>query len=176
METIRNATPEDAAAIAEIYNDAVLNTTAIWNDHVSDAAGRAAWMAERQGAGYPVLVAIEGDTLMGYATYGPFRPHDGYRHSAELSIYVRSGLRGKGTGSRLLAALTGIAEDSGIRVLVGGIEAGNAASIALHRRHGFAETGRLPQVGTKFGRWLDLVFMTRVLGGPEAQPSVPAAD
>ncbi|WP_108260852.1 GNAT family N-acetyltransferase [Mangrovicoccus ximenensis] len=166
---IRQASAADAGAIAEIYNDAVLNTTAIWNDHVTDAAGRAAWMAERQGAGYPVLVADEDGTVLGYATYGPFRPHDGYRHTAELSIYVRSDLRGRGTGSRLLERLAALAEESGIHVLVGGIEAGNAASLALHRRHGFEETGRLPQVGTKFGRWLDLVFMTRVLAGPEAQ-------
>ncbi len=169
---IRQAVGADAAAIAEIYNDAVLNTTAIWNDHVSDAAGRAAWMAERQGAGYPVIVAVEDGMLLGYATYGPFRPHDGYRHSAELSIYVRADLRGKGTGGALLGALAGFAQENGVHVLVGAIEAGNAASIALHRRHGFAETGRLPQVGTKFGRWLDLVFMTKVLGTPEARPPV----
>ncbi|WP_138465396.1 GNAT family N-acetyltransferase [Poseidonocella sp. HB161398] len=162
---IRQATEADAAAIAAIYNDAVAATTAIWNDIEVDAANRAAWIAERQGAGFPVLAACEDGTLLGYATFGPFRPHDGYRHTAELSIYVRKDLRGRGTGGKLLDALIAAAPGCGIHVLVAGIEAGNETSIALHLGRGFAETGRMPQVGTKFGRWLDLVLLQRVLDG-----------
>ena len=160
---LRDATCDDLPAILAIYNDAVLNTSAIWNEATSDLAGRRAWFDQRTGAGYPVLVAEVGGEIAGYATYGPFRPHDGYRHSAELSVYVATGRRGAGLGDRLLALLVERARAAGIHVLIGGIEAGNAGSIRLHARHGFVEAGRLPQVGAKFGRWLDLVLMQLIL-------------
>ena len=85
---IRDAEPRDAAAIAAIYNDAVANTTAVWHSRQVTAAERAAWIAQRQTDGFPVLVAESGESALGYATYGPFRAFEGYRHTAELSIYV----------------------------------------------------------------------------------------
>ena len=160
---VRPATEADLPAILAIYNDAVASTTAIWNEVLSDLEGRRAWWQDRVGAGFPVLVAEVDGVCAGYATYGPFRPHDGYRHARELSIYVGGAHRGQGLADALMAALEAHARHAGVHVLLGALEAGNAASMALHAKHGFVETGRLPQVGRKFGRWLDLVFMQKLL-------------
>jgi len=156
---LRAATAQDAAGIALIYNDAVANTTAIWNDVQVDVANRAAWIAERQAQGFPVLVAVEGEAVLGYASYGPWRPHDGYRRTVEHSVYVSTQARGQGLGVTLMEALIAAAKAQGLHVMVAGIDASNAVSIRLHERLGFAQTGLLPQVGMKFGRWLDLAFL-----------------
>ena len=166
---IRNATPADAPAIAAIYNDAVRNTTAIWNEVEIDAANRVAWMQARQAAGLPVLVLEEEGEAVGYASYGPFRAFDGYRGTVEHSVYVRSDLRGGGRGRGLMEALITHARAAGYHVRVGAIEAGNAGSIALHRKLGFTHVGTMPQVGQKFGRWLDLALLQLVLD-TRAQP------
>ncbi|MFT4098196.1 MAG: GNAT family N-acetyltransferase [Rhodoblastus sp.] len=160
---IRDATQADAAAICAIYNHAVRETTAIWNDVEVDAANRAAWLAERQGAGFPVIVAESEGVVRGYATYGPFRPHDGYRFTVENSVYVAASAQGGGIGRALMTALVDRAQRAGLHVMVAGIEAENAGSIRLHAGLGFSEVGRLTQAGTKFGRWLDLLFMQRTL-------------
>lgn len=165
LAAIRDAASTDSAAVAAIYNHAVRATTAIWNDRESDPAGRARWIAERQGAGFPVLVAEAEGRLLGYATYGPFRPHDGYRLTVENSVYVASDLQGRGTGRALMTALLERARSQGLHAMVAAIEAENRVSIRLHASLGFVEVGRLPQIGTKFGRWLDLVLMQRLLGG-----------
>jgi phosphinothricin acetyltransferase len=159
---IRDATTTDAAAIAAIYNDAVAHTTAVWNDALVDAAERRAWIDARQSGGFPVIVAAA-DEVIGFATYGPWRPHDGYRHTVEHSVYVRDDQRGAGIGRALMQELMSRARAAGVHVMIAGVEAGNAASVAMHARLGFAETGRMPQVGAKFGRWLDLVFLQLVL-------------
>lgn len=156
---IRPATPQDAAAITAIYNDAVRHTTAIFNEHEVDVQNRIDWMQARAAAGFPVLVLEEGGAAVGYASYGPFRPHDGYRATVEHSVYIRSDLRGGGRGKALMAALIERAKAQGLHVMVAGIEASNEASIELHERLGFTRVGVMPQVGQKFGRWLDLLFM-----------------
>jgi len=160
---VRDARAADAEAIAAIYNDAVLNTTAIWNDVTVDAGDRAEWIAQRQGSGFPVLVATDGGDVVGYATYGSFRPHDGFRHTVEHSVYVRGDQRGSGIGGTLMAQLIERARENGVHVMVAAIESGNAGSLRLHERFGFVETGRMPEVGTKFGRWLDLVLLQLML-------------
>lgn len=164
MTLIRPATEADIPAILAIYNDAVVNTAAIWNDDVVDLDNRLAWFAARQGQGYPVLVAVEGDDVLGYASYGDFRAFQGYRFTVENSIYVASAARGKGAGTALLGALVEHAGANGKHVMVAGIEAGNEVSIRLHARHGFVETARMPELGFKFGRYLDLVFLQKTLG------------
>lgn len=156
---IRDATTADAAGIADIFNDAVRTTTAIWMDDVVDVENRVAWLSARQGAGFPVLVAVQGDQVLGYATFGDFRPHDGYRGTVENSVYVHRDARGQGVAQSLLAALLPPARALGKHVMIAGIAADNDVSIRLHARLGFVETARMPQVGQKFGRWLDLVFM-----------------
>lgn len=166
---IRDANPADVAGITDIYNDAVAHTTAIWNEQTVDLANRLAWLAERNKAGYPVLVAVDDhDAVLGYASFGDWRAWDGYRHTAEHSVYVRTDQRGLGIGEALLRELMQRAQQSGKHVLVAGIEANNAASIKLHQKLGFQQTGHLPQVGSKFGRWLDLVFLQRILDDRDA--------
>lgn len=160
---IRMAGDADLPAILAIYNDAVLNTTAIWNDDVVDLADRAAWLAGRQAQGYPVLVALAKDRVLGYGTYGAFRPHQGYRLTVENSIYVAAEARGQGAGAALLGAVIDHATAAGKHVMIAAITAGNAMSIRLHARQGFTEVGRLDAVGVKFGRPLDLILMRRQL-------------
>lgn len=158
---IRAAVESDAEIIAEIYNDAVLNTTAIWNENRIDVANRIAWINSRQQAGFPVIVATDDndDTVLGYASYGDWRPWDGYRHTVEHSVYVHKDVRGKGAGAALMQGLIQLAREAGKHVMVAAIESENAASIALHKKLGFIESGRMTEVGTKFGRWLDLTFL-----------------
>ncbi|TKD26542.1 N-acetyltransferase [Rhodobacter capsulatus] len=156
---IRDATPEDAQAIATIYNDAVRTTTAIWNEVEVNALNRVDWIEARQRAGFPVLVLEEGAKVVGYASYGPFRAFDGYRGTVEHSVYVRADLRSGGRGTALLKALIYRARAQGLHVMVAAIEAENNASIVLHQRLGFAAVGLMPQVGQKFGRWLDLLLL-----------------
>ena len=124
----------------------------------------AAWFADRTTGGFPVLVARDADgCVIGYASYGPFRPHDGYARSVEHSIYVAPDAQGRGIGRALLDALVTRARQAGLHVMIGGLEAGNTASLALHAKAGFVETARMPQVGAKFGRWLTLVFVQKLL-------------
>ncbi|WP_425840349.1 GNAT family N-acetyltransferase [Microbacterium sp. PA5] len=168
---LRDAVARDGEAIAAIYNDAVARTTAIWNETTVDAADRVAWMAARQDAGHPVIVAVDaGDEAIGYATYGPWRPHDGYRHTVEHSVYVRGDQRGRGLGTALMEAVIARARSAGVHVMIAGIEAGNAGSIRLHEALGFTHVGTAAQVGTKFGRWLDLTFLQLTL---DADPPTP---
>ncbi len=168
---IRDATPADAAAIAAIYNDAVLNTTAIWNEIAVDADNRVDWMAARAAGGFPVLVAEVDGRVAGYSSYGPWRAFDGFRGTVEHSVYVAEWARGQGLGRDLLGNLIARASASGVHVMVAAIEAGNVASIDLHLTFGFSDPVRMPQVGQKFGRWLDLVFMQLVL---DARPTLDA--
>ena len=160
---IRDANRADAAAIAAIYNHAVRTTTAIWNDTEVDEANRSAWLADRQAAGFAVLVAERDGAVVGYASYGPFRAFDGYRFSVENSVYVAEANQGGGIGRALMEALIARARAGGLHVMIAGIEAENRGSIRLHANLGFREAGRLPQVGTKFGRWLDLLLMQLTL-------------
>ncbi|EPO1784582.1 N-acetyltransferase family protein [Cronobacter turicensis] len=156
---IRHATADDCAAIADIFNDAVLHTAAIWSDSTVDTENRLAWFYQRGHAGYPVLVAVLGDTVVGYASFGDWRAFDGFRHTVEHSVYVHPDHHGKGIGKALMTRLIVEAQAIGKHVMVAGIESRNAGSIALHEKLGFTITAQMPQVGTKFGRWLDLTFM-----------------
>ncbi|MEU4014357.1 N-acetyltransferase family protein [Microbacterium sp. NPDC028030] len=160
---IRDAETADLETITAIHNHAVLHTTAIWNEHEIDLADRVAWLADRTSRGYPVIVAVDGAGVLGYASYAQWRPHSGYRHTVEHSVYVLDGQHGRGIGTALMTALIERARTAGMHAMIAGIESGNAASITLHERLGFVEVGRMPQVGAKFGRWLDLSMMQLVL-------------
>ena len=159
----RPAAEADLTAILAIYNDAVKHTTAIWNDTIVDLDNRRAWLKARVGLGYPVLVGEEDGGVVAYGSFGDFRAFDGYRFTVEHSVYVTEGSRRRGVASVLLLALVEHATALGKHVMVAGIASENEASIRLHRKHGFVETGRMPEVGFKFGRWLDLVLMQRNL-------------
>lgn len=157
---LRNATEHDIDGITAIYNHAVEHSTAIWNTHTVDTANRRAWHAARVEAGYPVLVAIDDDGgVAGYATFGDWRAWDGYRHTVEHSVYVRSDQQGQGIGRHLLNALIERARQIGKHVMIAGIEANNLASIRLHEQLGFQTVGHMKEVGVKFGAWLDLTFL-----------------
>jgi L-amino acid N-acyltransferase YncA len=160
---VRPATEADLAPILAIYNDAVVKTTAIWNDAIADLANRKAWFEARQKQNYPVLVAEEEGVIVGYGSFGDFRAFDGYRFSVEHSVYVAEGTRRRGIASALLEALTLKARELGKHVMIGGIAGDNLASLKLHAKLGFSESGRMLEVGFKFGRWLDLVFMQKTL-------------
>lgn len=155
---IRDARPEDAAAIAAIHNPLIAETTVTWRSTPTDPADRAAWMTGRQEAGFPVLVA-EGPGpggLAGYASYGPYRSGDGYSLTVEHSIHLVPEARGLGIGRALMALLVERARAQGLHAMVGALTSENEVSRAFHRALGFELCGLQPQVGHKFGRWLDL--------------------
>jgi L-amino acid N-acyltransferase len=159
---IEDAREEDIPAITVILNRAAADSTATWHEYPKSDAEMADWFAARK-KDYVVLAARDGSGLLGYASYGPFRAPSGYRLSAEHSIYVREDRRGHGIGKALLTALIERARGQGLHALIGGVDADNALSIALHKAFGFQETGRLPEVGRKFDRWLTLVFLQKNL-------------
>lgn len=156
---IRPATEADLPGILEIYNDAVANTLAIFNETIVDLENRRDWFKLRSAQGNPVLVAVRDDLVIAYASYGDWRAFEGFRHSREHSIYVRSDVRGSGIGRALMLELIESAKAQNIHVLIAAIEARNVASVRLHENLGFVENGRFHEVGQKFGKWLDLVFM-----------------
>ena len=171
---IREAEDRDLKGITAIYNDAVLQTTAIWNDTTVDTQNRRAWLVERHSQGYPVLVAASDDgQVLGYASFGDWRAWDGYRHTVEHSVYVRADQRGAGIGTALMQPLITHARNLGKHVMVAGIEAGNSGSIRLHEKLGFERAGLMRQVGTKFGQWLDLAFLQLMLSD-KAAPKRPS--
>lgn len=161
MIDIRDACAADAAAINALMNHEAREGLALWSSATQSDAERAAWIAARQ-ARFAVLVA-EGPDFAGYASYGPFRDKEGYRLTVEHSVYVTAQARGRGVARALMGALIGRARAQGFHVMVGAVEAGNVASLALHDSLGFARVGVMPQAGTKFGRWLDLALVQLVL-------------
>lgn len=157
---IRPATEADLPTILDIYNHAVLNTTATYDHTPVSLESRQVWFAERVGSGLPVLVATdEAGQVLGWASYGPYRPRLGYSRTVEHSVYLSPEAQGQGTGGRLLETLINHARAAGVHTMIGVIDADNVGSLRFHERYGFRETGRLPQVGHKFGRWLDAAFM-----------------
>ena len=166
MPTIRPAHRDDLPAITEIYNEAGVGTTASYAIEPVTLADRVAGFERLNAADFPILVLAEGDQILGFASYGTFRALAGYNHTVEHSVYIRPGHRAAGGGRMLVNALIDYARGRGIHAMVGVIDADNEASIAFHERLGFQVSGRLPEVGRKFGRWLSIVFVTLVFEGP----------
>lgn len=163
---VRDASPADVAAITAIYNHAVLHTTATWDLTASTVDDRRAWFDARTQAGLPVLVAVDPEgRVVGYASYGPFRNKAGYAATVEHSVYVTEAMRGAGIGERLVAALVDRAAAAGVHVMVGGVSADNEGSLRFHERLGFERVALLRSVGRKFGRWLDLVYVHKMISG-----------
>ncbi|MBO0803325.1 MAG: N-acetyltransferase [Nocardiopsaceae bacterium] len=155
---VRAAQPGDLEAIRAIRNHAAEHSTALWTQATQSSAEGAAWLATHLERGSAFVSETDGE-VTGFAVYGPWRELDGYRHTVEDSIYVREGRHGLGIGSALLAAIIASAREAGHHVLIADIEAGNTPSIRLHERFGFHHSGTVPEVGIKFGRWLDLTIM-----------------
>ena len=168
--TIRPATEADLDAIDDIYNDAILNTTATWDEEPWTPARRLAWFKEHD-ASTPVLVADLEGRVAGFAYLSHYRPKIGYRFTREDTIYIHREFRGRGFGARLLSVLVDAAREIGIHCLIAAIAGENEPSIALHRRLGFTVAGTQKECGIKFGRWLDLTEMTLLL--PPASGTTP---
>ena len=161
---IREATEQDLTAMSAIYNDVVKTSTAIYREDPMTPGEYEQWWRTRVAQGYPVLVAVSDDGVVGFATFGDFRAWPGYRFTVDHSVHVRADRRGGGVGSQLVRELVDRATQLGKHVMIAGVDADNAASIRFHERLGFESAAHLRQVGFKFGRWLDLVLMQRVLG------------
>lgn len=160
---IREAEERDLPAVLAIHNHEILTGTALWSREPVELENRQTYLASLRAKSYPFLVADRDGRLAGYASFGDFRPHGGYDRTVEHSVYVHPDHRQRGVAACLLPRLIDAARVLGKHAMVGGIAAGNEGSLRLHRRFGFVETGRLPQVGYKFGRYLDLIFMQLLL-------------
>jgi L-amino acid N-acyltransferase YncA len=168
---IRAATEADISAITAIYAWNVLNGTGTFALEPPSEAEMLAGLRSVQGMRLPYLVAMEGDTVVGYAYASQFRPRPAYRYGVEDSVYLAPGHTGKGIGKALLNELIALCTARGLYTMIAVIgDRDNGASIGVHSACGFTETGALPRAGYKFGRWLDVVFMTRDLLPPTGVP------
>lgn len=160
---IRPAGGADLDAINRIYNHEVLTGVATWDEEPWTTAARLGWFEALDPDTEPVFVAEQGGAVIGFAYLSRYRLRTGYRFTREDTLYVDPVHQRRGIGRALLTTLIGAAEAGGMHTLVARIEAGNRASIELHERLGFIIAGRTREVGFKFGRWLDLVEMQRLL-------------
>lgn len=163
---IRLAEVKDLPEILAIYNDAVLNTTAVYDYTPHTLEQRTAWFEEHKKAGYPIFVSEEKGVVTGFAAYGSFRDWPAYKYTIEHSIYVHPDHRRRGIARMLMEKLLAAADKEGYATMVAGIDSENEGSIRLHEQLGFRNTGTIRRAGFKFGRWLDLVFYQRMLKGP----------
>lgn len=166
MVSIRSAREEDLPAILSIYNDIILNTTAVFEYRPHTYEMRAQWFEGRVKDGWPVFVAEHDGDIAGFSSMGPFRAWQAYKYSVENSVYVHQLYRGKGIGRLLLAPLIAEAQKKDMHAMIASIEASNQVSLHLHRSFGFEEVAHFREVGYKFGRWLDLKFLELILAGP----------
>ncbi len=160
---IRAATADDVPAILEIVNHEILNSTSIYEYLPRTLETQLAWYHDKLRKGFPVIVAESDNRVAGFGAYGTFRERTAYKTTVEHSVYVEKGFQGKGIGSRLLEHLVSLAKNEGRHVMIGGIDADNASSIDFHEKHGFERCGLVRQAAYKFGKWLDLCFMQRIL-------------
>jgi L-amino acid N-acyltransferase len=163
MARICDATEEDVPGILAIFNDVIARTTAVYREAPVTLEERRTWRQSRLEQGFPVLVARQEDSVLGFASFGEFRAWPCYRNTVEHTVHVHPDARGQGIGKRLVQALLPRATALGKHVMVAGIDGDNAVSLRLHVGLGFTEVGRFREVGRKFDRWLDLVFMQRLL-------------
>lgn len=159
---IRDADKADLPAVLAIHNTNIASSTAIWDTDEVDLDDRLTWFADRTAAGMPILIAEIDGEVAGYASYGQWRPKTGYRFSVENSVYVAERFQRRGVATALLTELIARATDSGrVHAMIAAIESSNTGSVALHEHFGFRTVGELPEVGHKFGRWMDLTLMQR---------------
>jgi L-amino acid N-acyltransferase len=164
--TIRPATERDLSEILRIYNHAIEHTTAVFDYRPHTIEMRREWFRGKLAASLPVLVAGEADAVSGFATYGPFRAWPAYKYSVEHSVYVDPAVHRRGIGSALVRAVLDEARARDVHVVMAGITSDNGVSLRLHERLGFKEVAHIPEVGFKFGRWLDLKLLQIVLDTP----------
>jgi L-amino acid N-acyltransferase len=165
MPFIRPTEIKDLSAITEIYNDAILNTTAVYSYDPVTVESRQVWLEDKVKQSFPVFVAEEDVQVIGFSSYGAFRAWPAYSHSVENSIYIHPDYRGRGVGKLLIPPLLESARKQNMHTMIAGIDASNAVSIKLHQGFGFEKVAHFKEVGYKFNRWLDLVFMQLMLTG-----------
>jgi len=165
MMKIRDARAEDVPGLLAIYNDVMATSTAIYRDEPATLDAHTEWWRARVAQGYPVLVATDAAGVAGFATFGDFRQWPGYRFTVEHSVHVRADCRGRGVGGALMRPLIARATGMGKHVMIAGVDAENTDSLRFHERLGFVPVAHFREVGFKFGRWLDLMFLQRTLGG-----------
>lgn len=171
MRVVRCEPERHAEAILAILNDAILNSTALYDYKPRTRETMARWFESKSAGKYPVI-GVENDVgeLMGFGSYGTFRAWPAYKYSVEHSVYVDARFRGQGVGKRLLREIITAAQGQDYHVLIGGIDSTNAVSIRLHEALGFTFCGTIRQAGFKFNRWLDLAFYQLILTTPD-QPA-----
>ncbi|MGE5554221.1 MAG: N-acetyltransferase family protein [Betaproteobacteria bacterium] len=158
------AAEEHLPGITAIYNEAVQNSTATFDTEPKTLDDRRRWLAEH-GEAYPVLVALDpAGQVLAWGSLSPYSDRLAYRFTVEDSLYVHPQARGQGLGSLLLGRLVELAQEHNYHTIIAKIVDGNAASLAVHRRHGFTDVGTMRQVGYKFGRWLDVTILQRTFG------------
>jgi L-amino acid N-acyltransferase YncA len=160
---IRPAVFSDIDTILEIINHEILHSTSIYDYEPRDFETQKLWFEEKQDQKLPILVAESENGTIGFATYGSFRQKEAYKFTIEHSVYVAEEFLGKGIGKLLLVELIQLAKNQGYHTMIGAIDADNAGSITFHEKFGFKSVGTIRQVGYKFDKWLDLVFMQLIL-------------
>ena len=160
---IRPAVFSDIDTILEIINHEILHSTSIYDYEPRDFETQKLWFEEKQTQNLPVIVAETENGAIGFATYGSFRQKEAYKFTIEHSVYVAEEFIGKGVGKLLLAELIQLAKNQGYHTMIGAIDADNSGSITFHEKFGFKAAGTIREVGYKFDKWLDLVFMQLIL-------------
>jgi phosphinothricin acetyltransferase len=165
---LKTCTVNQLPEILDIFNEAILHSTALYDYKIRDMKAMYAWYDDKINNGYPLLGAFdENGLLLGFATYGKFRVRAAYKYTVEHSVYVRTDKRGMGIGKKLLREIIKEAEQQNVHVMVGVIDASNAVSMKLHENEGFVLSGVMKEVGFKFGKWLDAAFYQLILKTPE---------
>ena len=160
---IDDAARSDLAQILAIYNEVIRNSTAVYSEEQLTPARGQAWFDAKMQHGFPIIAARDATGVLGFGTFGEFRAWPCYRHSVEHSVHVRADRRGRGVGRALVGELQARAAAAAKHVMIAGIDADTEVSIRLHRSLGFVSVGHFHEVGYKFGRWLDLIFMQCIL-------------
>jgi phosphinothricin acetyltransferase len=160
---LRPADPADYPAILALWNPLIRETTTTFSSEEKTAGSLGEMVTQRRAGGHDFFVACDGAELLGLATYAQFRGGNGYSHAMEHTIILADAARGRGVGRALMLHLEAHARAGGAHTLFAGVSAENAAGIAFHAALGFREVARIPEVGRKFGRWLDLVLMMKFL-------------
>jgi L-amino acid N-acyltransferase len=170
---IRDAVLSDFDEITAIYNEVLATSTAIYRDYPTTREERITWWNSRKEQGYPLLVATDGKVIAGFASFGDFRPWPGYRFTVEGTVHIHSSIRGQGVGTELLRELIARAQAIGKHVMIAGVDAENTASLGFLKRFGFEQTAQLREVGYKFDRFLDLVFLQYWITPPSITMRAP---
>jgi L-amino acid N-acyltransferase YncA len=160
---IARARDADLEGITAIYNDVIATSTAVFSTDPVSVDERRSWLRAREARGFPVLVARAQGAVLGFGSFGDFRAWPGYRTTVEHTVHVASGERRRGVGVQLVAALIEEARALSMHAMIAGVVSTNEASLALHRRLGFVEVGRLPEIARKFDEWLELVLLQLTL-------------